>query len=259
MCAEVWTIRFLCGNFYRRSMLMNADRERMVCNEADCNKTPAYQCHQCKSVVRFSCRFSPCLRASVVGFPDHARSPDLHQSLTTSTFVPATVILITRYWSSTQRTHCAESESRLWSLSQVSDCGPAISSFTRLSSRSTPFTITFAGPISSRVALPETCWRGTRITNLPVPHTRPLSWRRQPLARYHHNRTSRWEKKLSSRIMVERGSMWGTSTFFWSAGTMCSTRSSSFGSTDASSFCGRVECQLYERNSPLAVTCISAL
>src|SRR6476646_869752 len=166
---------------------------------------------------------------------------------------------MTRYWSSTQRTHCVDSESRVWSLSQVRDCGPVISSLTLLSSRSTPLIITLPGPMSSRVALPERCWRGTRITNLPVPHTRALSWRRQPLARYHHSRTSRCEKKLSSRIMVERGSMCGTSSFFWSAGVMCSTSISSLGSTEDSSFCGTVACQLYERSSPLDVTCISAV
>src|SRR5262249_10993488 len=84
-----------------------------------------------------------------------------------------------------------------------------------------------------------------------------LRW--HPVARYHQSRTSRWEKKLSSRITVETGSMCWTSTFFWSAGITCSTRSWSLGSTEASSFCGTVACHTYERSSPLDETCISAV
>src|ERR1051326_8287556 len=51
-------------------------------------------------------------------------------------------------------------------------------------------------------------------------------------------------EKVVIKNMVESGSMCGTSSFFWSAGVMCSTSISSLGSTDASSFCGVMARQL---------------
>src|SRR5215472_9360345 len=88
------------------------------------------------------------------------------QSRTISMFEPITAILTILSCSSTHNNHCPFSAS-CWPFTTTSFLGAPVDTETLLSSRTDPLIATLSGPISSIVALAETCWRGTKTAKVP--------------------------------------------------------------------------------------------